>query len=93
MDYYEQPSFKPVVLATYTKDNMTAELTQLDQDGEYFSSDVYTVDSDGYTQYQNNSGSVNNFQEAFGLFELDLDCFFWGVEFDESMKTENFPTN
>jgi hypothetical protein len=85
--------FQPVLLATYTEDNMTAELTQLDAEGTLFSTDVFSVHAEGEVRWHNNSGSVQGFDYALGLFELDLDCFFWGVEFADSMKTEKFPVN
>jgi hypothetical protein len=88
MNYYEQPSFQPIILATYSEGNLTAELTVLDEDGEYFSADVFITDSEGYLKYQNNSGSVSQ-TEAMNQFELDLDCFFQ-VEYAESMNTEHF---
>jgi len=86
--YYEQPTFQPVILARYSDENLFAELSVLDEDGEYFSADVSTTDADGYVNYHNNSGSVSQ-AEAMYQFTLDLDCF-CGVEYSESMNTEHF---
>lgn len=88
MSYYEQPKFYPVILATYSEGNKTAELTVLDEDGEYFSADVFITDSEGYQKWLNNSGSVSR-EEALEQFKLDLDCFFL-VEYTEDMNTESF---
>jgi hypothetical protein len=88
MNYYEQPIMQPVILATYSEGDLTVELTVLDEDGEYFSADVFTTDSEGYLNYKNNSGSVSK-AEALNQFELDLDCFL-GVEYTEAMNTEHF---
>jgi hypothetical protein len=86
--YYEQDGWRPVVLAQHSVDGVHAELLQLDQDGEYFCANVYTI-VDGFEDYKNNTGSVD-FGDAFQQFGWDLDCFLDGAEFDNSMFTEDY---
>lgn len=87
--YYEQPSFEATLLASHSVDGIHAELLQLDEDGEYFCSNVYRV-VDGIEDYLNNTGSLGSFDEAFQAFGWDLDCFLDGASFDTSMFTEDY---
>ena len=89
MNYYEQPDYKPVVLAEHTVDGITAELLEADEDGEYFMANVYRVDDEGLEVYLNNSGTVS-YPEALQQFGWDLDCFLEGAEFNDSMFTADY---
>lgn len=86
--YDNPPEFEPTVLAQHSVDGVHAELVQLDQDGEYFAANVYTV-IDGIEDYLNNTGSVS-YGEAFQAFGWDLDCFLNGASFDKSMFTDAY---
>jgi hypothetical protein len=87
-DYYEQPSWEPVVLAQHSVDGVHAEVIQLDQDGECFAANVYRI-VDGLEDYLNNTGSVS-FGEAFQQFGWDLDCFLDGASLEKFMFTEDY---
>lgn len=89
MNYYEQPAFTEIVIASHTVDGVHADLLQLDEDGEVFCSNVSRIDSEGYEVFLNNTGTVS-FAEAFQAFGWDLDLFLDGASFTDEMFTADY---